>query len=362
MERSVRVLAVVGRNPAPVAQLLWVLAAVRGERVAQVHCVVLGPRAEQHLREELLQPGAALDQMRAVVGVRLPFRVELEVAEGDAGARCWRMAQEFTRHREPVRFAAFPGRHRRQGLELATCFNFLGRQRDELLDVDVNVRGGEGMTGFYFPGQAVQVVQTREGSRHTAQSLTLEVLPVAAPRLRRLLPSLTEAPWEMVSVLGQRAVDGLSAPELTLDLEAGTARVGAVPLQLAPLPLVWLAALARARVEGDADGWIYSDSTAELAKVLVRCAHQPWVTTSRTRVLKRLVQQGPGKVTDAKSRQFLSRVRHLVKEKLQRLARKHFPVHEQVLVPEVGQTHSAGGPDHRQRLPLPPECIHLHGL
>ena len=362
MELPVRVLAVVGRNPAPLAQLLWCLANGGGERVVEVRCVVLGGRAADHLRKELLGPAGALAQMRATSNAPIPDALEVEIVEGDAGQACWEAAKALTAKREAVRFAAFPGRQRRASLELASCFNFLGRQRDEVMDVEVLARGSDGVTGFYFPGQPSGRVVFPDGSVHEASALELRCRTVPLPRLRRLLPALAEGEWEMVATLGMRGLDALAGPNLVVDLESGTAEVGGIQVKLAPLPLAWLAALARARCEGDDGGWLYSDSTAALAEVLVRCAHQPWVKASKTRLLRKLIKGVPGEALDGKSAQYLARVRHLVRQKLQRVARMHFPLFEARIVPEVGQGHSHGGPDHRQRLPLSPECIHLHGM
>jgi hypothetical protein len=362
MGSSVRVWAVVVRNPAPLVQLLWGLAGVRGETVVEVRCVLLGERASAHFEQEVLGPGGAYVQLRAQVGERLPRELGREVVEAGAGEAGWRWARTLTARPEPVRFAVFAGRHRRAALEAATAFNFLGRQRDEFLEVSLGVRGAEGVTGFYFPKQAGGPVRFPDGSVHDPSTLEVELEQVPLPRLRRLLPDLVEATWESVSVLGQRWLDGLGAPELVVDLEAGTARVGHVPVKLAPLPLAWLAALARARVQGEEDGWLYSDSSAAVAEVLAACSGQPWVVDSTTKVLRRLVEEGPAGVDeDAAARAYLGRVRQVVKQKLGAVARKHFPLHLKALVPEVGQGHSHGGPDHRQRLPLSPESIHVQG-
>ncbi|MEN9796844.1 MAG: hypothetical protein RL653_540 [Pseudomonadota bacterium] len=363
MDSSVRVWAVVGRNPAPLVQLLWGLAGVRGEKVVEVRCVLLGERSAAHFDQELLGPGAAYAQLRACLGERLPLELGREVVEDGVGEAGWRWARALTSRPQPVRFAVFPGRHRRAALEAATAFNFLGRQRDEFLEVSLGVRGGDGVKGFYFPGQPGGAVGFPDGSVRAPSSVEVQLEPLPLPRLRRLLPDLVEATWESVSVLGQRRLDGLGAPELVVDLESGTARVGHVPVVLAPLPLAWLAALARARVQGGEDGWLYSDSSAALAEVLAVCARQPWVADSTTKVLRRLVDEGAAAVDgEPSARAYLARVRQVVKQKLGAVARKHFPLHVQQLVPEVGQGHSHGGPDHRQRLPLSPECIHVVGV
>lgn len=273
--------AELGGNPAALAQALWALPRHHGSRVRAAF-VLTSSRGRAWLDREILAPGAALDQLRASLGELAPpgERVHVRVASSDdelspADADAWNQArwQHATAAiraagDDPVVFALAGGRRRTSAALTTVMFQLLARQRDRLVDVRVGDRRVErASAGFYFPDQPRQALHV-DGESIAARSVSVQLVELRVPRLRRLLAGRSLATWSDALAVGQRVIEEVPAVELTVDLAAGSVVLNGVPIKFQEAELVWFVTLVRARTRAEEDGWLCNDDTASPLAVL----------------------------------------------------------------------------------------------
>ena len=248
--------APLGPNPAPFSELVWALQRQRGLFVEDA-VVVVDREAASFLESELLAEGAALDQLRGVLGDRVVSRERLRVQcvvdhagelfdddlAPDAAAAYARHVWEAARAAialagdRPVVFALAAGRRRTMTALATVSAELLARPGDLCLDVRVSDPRVEGGTGFFFPEQLAQMILTSRGLVRAAE-VEVRLVDVALPRLASLLQKEDLTTYASALEAGQRAIDRGPMPRLTVDLVTGTARCDAELLPVSESELV----------------------------------------------------------------------------------------------------------------------------
>lgn len=287
--------AELGPNPAALVECLWALARQRDLRVRAAFVLTSG-RAWRYLRDEVLAPGAAYDQLAEVLGEALIERAQIRVTvvrDGEGStvddevtpeasalwneAR-WRNAREALRTagEAPLVFALAGGRRRASSAMTTVIFQLLGRRQDLLVDVRVGDRRVEGgSAGFYFPEQAEQtLVVGREPI--IAREVPVLLADVQVPRLRRLLGGREFETWAQALAAGQRAIEEAPTLSITLDVAAAKVFVNDTLVKLPEAEFVWFAALVLTR-KNTAEGWLRGDDEGPPKAVLeqMRAARDP---------------------------------------------------------------------------------------
>lgn len=365
--------AELGANPAALAQALWALPRHHDTAVREAF-VLTSARGRVWLDRELLAPGAALDQLRAVLGDAVPSRERIhvhvapcedEIAPGDADTwndSRWQHATAAIRAagETPVVFALAAGRRRTSAAITTVMFQLLARQRDRLVDVRIGDRRVEGArAGFYFPEQPRQALHV-EGDAVAARSVAVHLVELRVPRLRRLLAGKALATWSDALAAGQRVIEEVPAVELAFDLAAGSVVLNGSPIKFQEAEFIWLATLAAARAN-DVEGWVWGDDYAPVLAVLaaMRDAREPgWLPAA---IPWKNLLKGE-KVLDGSLRKLrsatASRLRAALTGSVSREAARRFALQFEVF--------TVAGPSpkkrSRWRLPIAADAITLTGL
>lgn len=375
--QDVLIVAELGPNPAPLAELIWALFRQRSQRVCAVFLLVT-PRTHAWFQREFLAPGGALDQLQQVLGRDLlpAAGIHMEAVEdggmllrddahhtalwNDARWRLYRRAIQEAGER-PVIFGLIGGSHRTRAATTAVMFQLLARPQDCCLDVRVDNDAVKGGTGFYFPEQPdrpLQVMLRARGSQPQPllvepASVTVRLVALELPRLRGLLPPQARGSWGEALTATQVALRQAERPRLDIDLVAEIATVnGTQILPLSLSQLIWLAALAWSRKHGK--DWIDAADYSALRHVLRHV--QPgaaWMPRRHNKALRGL-RADPTHVPDEGSMRTLrAQTRSALRKACQPLP------HGQLLIPEIRSQWHDGAKETAQRLPLEGERITL---
>ncbi len=375
--QDVLIVAELGPNPAPLAELIWALHRQRSQRVCAVFLLVT-PRTLAWFQREFLAPGGALDQLQQVLGRDLlsADSIHTEAVEdggtllrddahhtarwNDARWRLYRRAIQAAGAR-PVIFGLIGGSHRTRAATTAVMFQLLARPQDCCLDVRVDNDAIKGGTGFYFPEQPDRPLRIRSPMRGgqprsvlvEPASVTVRLVPLELPLLRGLLPPQARESWGEALTATQVALRQAERPRLDIDLVAERATVnGTQVLPLSLSQLIWLAALAWSRKQGT--GWIDAADHRALRQVLQHV--QPgavWIPRRHNKALRGL-RADPAHVPDEGSMRTLrAQTRSALRKASQPLP------HGSLLVPEIRSQWHDGAKETAQRLPLEGERIGL---
>lgn len=290
-----------GPNPAPLAEAVWALARHHDLQVRSAFLLTYA-RGAHYLDREFLAAGGALDQLHAVVGRDVLPRdaLFLHHVHDDNGATIdddWEPAHTLAWNEarwqaalaalkaagnDPVVFTLLGGRRRSMSALDAVTFQLLARPQDRLLDVRVSDARVEGGSGFFFPEQRNPLVRTRGGDVVDARTVTVRLVDLPVPKLRRLLGERVPATYAEALARTDVAVDR-TPPMLTIDLATRTVRVGEHLLALPARQFAWYATLASDRCAGAGDGTISADDfEARLHRTLhqMKSLDPTWVATS----------------------------------------------------------------------------------
>lgn len=276
--RECVLVAELGLNPAPLAELLWALPRQRGLHVRAAY-VLVPPLGEDFLRREFLAPGAAHEQLRNLLGDAVPssealfircavdregYALDDELTASDAAAwneARWRNALDALRAAgdDPVVFALAGGRRRTSTAVDTVVAQLLARAQDIVLDVrvgDLRVEGAR--VPFSFPEQTEQRLSLPGGDVVVAREVAVVLVDVQVPRLRRLLGDRALDTYQHALDAGQDAVEAAVVVTVTVNLAKGTVLVNDVPVSLSESEFVWFATFAAERAAGG-EGWVASD-------------------------------------------------------------------------------------------------------
>lgn len=286
--RECVLVAELGLNPAPLAELLWALPRQRGLHVRAAY-VLVPPLGEDFLRREFLAPGAAHEQLRALLGDAVPssealfircavdsegYALDDELTASDASAwneARWRNALDALRAAgdDPVIFALAGGRRRTSTAVDTVVAQLLARAQDIVLDVrvgDLRVEGAR--VPFSFPEQTEQRLSLPGGDVLVAREVTVVLVDVQVPRLRRLLGDRALDTYQHALDAGQDAVEAAVVVTVTVNLAKGTVLVNDVPVSLTESEFVWFATLAAACAEGT-EAWVTTQDL-EAPRAMIR--------------------------------------------------------------------------------------------
>lgn len=298
MTSPVTVFAALGPNPAPLAELVWRLG--RDGVVVTDAFVVVDARGLHYLQREL---PPVLDELRALFGhhtalhhtlVAAPDGVVLDDDDPDHAARyndaIWTVARAAIAHAgdDDVVFGLCAGRRRTMTAMTSMAFQLLARAHDRCVDVRVTDCRAEGGSGFYFPEQRAQQLVSRDGERFVAADVDIRIVDVQLPRLRGLLTTDALGSYDEALRVGQARVDEVAVPHLTIDLQSGTLTIDNDVVKMSASNVMWIAALAVARLDdAEGAGWVSSSSVKQLRRVL---AGSSWKKKPlQTKVLKYLL-------------------------------------------------------------------------
>ena len=369
--------APLGPNPAPFSELVWALQRQRGLFVEDA-VVVVDREAASFLESELLAEGAALDQLRGVLGDRVVSRERLRVQcvvdhagelfdddlAPDAAAAYARHVWEAARAAialagdRPVVFALAAGRRRTMTALATVSAELLARPGDLCLDVRVSDPRVEGGTGFFFPEQLAQMILTSRGLVRAAE-VEVRLVDVALPRLASLLQKEDLTTYASALEAGQRAIDRGPMPRLTVDLVTGTARCDAELLPVSESELVWLAALALARRQDPLPdgGWLAARDVDALRGVLAGCASRGWTECVRSRPLRALLADPRASKAATDAVADLAKLRADTRKRMSVWCKKFRPLATGLLVPQTRRRWDDGSLLAEQRLALPRDRI-----
>lgn len=273
--RECVLVAELGLNPAPLAELLWALSRQRGLHVRAAY-VLVPPMGEDFLRREFLAHGAAHEQLRTLLGDAVPssealfircavdsegYALDDELTASDASAwneARWRNALDALRAAgdDPVVFALTGGRRRTSTAVDTVVAQLLARAQDIVLDVrvgDLRVEGAR--VPFSFPEQTDQRLSLPGGDVVVAREVSVVLVDVQVPRLRRLLGDRALDTYRHALDAGQDAVEAAVVVTVTVNLAKGTVVVNNVPVSLSESEFVWFATLAAACSE-EGGAWV----------------------------------------------------------------------------------------------------------
>ncbi len=250
----------IGANPAGLVQALWALARHRGLCVRAAY-VLTSPRGERYFEREILAPGAAYDQLHAVLGDQLVprERLHLRVAPADDeidpdDSAAWNEARwqnarcaSSDAGDSPVVWALAGGRRRVASVVAAVFCQLRARPQDLLLDVRVgDRRAEESRAGFYFPEQSQQKLRVKDPALH-ARDVNVYLVEVHVPRLRALSGDRDLPTWAATLATGQSAAGVSPTLRVTLDLVRATLHLNTTRVGFTDAEFVWFAALVLAR-------------------------------------------------------------------------------------------------------------------
>ncbi|MDB4993027.1 MAG: CRISPR-associated protein [Myxococcaceae bacterium] len=369
--------APLGPNPAPFSELVWALHRQRGLFVEDA-VVVVDREAAAFLDSELLAEGAALDQLRGVLGDRIVSRERLRVQRvvDHAGELldddlAFEAAAAYARHvweaaraalalagDRPVVFALAAGRRRTMTALATVSAELLARPGDLCLDVRVSDPRVEGGTGFFFPEQLGQMILTPRGLVRAAD-VEVRLVDVALPRLASLLQKEDLTTYASALEAGQRAIDRGPMPRLTLDLVTGTARCDTDVLPVSESELVWLAALAHARVRDPLPdgGWLAARDVDALRVVIAGCAARGWTERIRSRPLRALLADPSASNVVPDAVADLAKLRADTRKRISVWCEQLRPLAAGLLIPETRRRWDDGALLAEQRLALPGDRI-----
>ncbi len=357
-----QIVAPLGPNPAALAELVWHLARVEGQTIGAVWAVVESARALRYLRVEILGPGGAWEELRALLGERIPpvervFVVEASDGEGalptDEGVReiadalregLWRAAREAQRAagEGTVVFALSGGRHRASTALQATVFQLLGRAGDRLVDVRVEPPIAEGGTGFLFPEQRdadLVGVGRRDGEPFSARDITVVVEPITLPRLRPLLDAAHLDRFETALARSEVAIRDATPPEVVVDLLNARVLVDGVVLKLSLDRFVYYAALLDTTSQGRRVKALDFEPLRDLLAMAER-AGATWPNRLRSKTLQHLwdVRSAPSDHEDG-----LVWIRSKMADDVRSWCEAHRPLVGPLLVPVSEKVYEEGG-------------------
>jgi len=368
----VTVFAALGPNPAPLAELIWGLQRQRA-MVATDLFVVVDQRGHDYLQLELLGPGKVLSMLAAILPLPLGdpqlhlHVVPTTAADDDPAfadaynAVIWQAARDATVHAGDGRvvFGLTAGRRRTMTAMSTMAFQLLARAQDLCLDVRVRDKRAEGGAGFYFPEQPDQIVVSRDGDRFAASDVGVLLIDVQLPRLRGLLTDAALASYASALAAGQVAVDAVAIPRLRIDLRVGTAHVDGALVPLSSSELVWYAALALARTNGE--GWIASSDLTHIKAVLA--ASGAWIDAGKSNPIRWLAGDiSAYKSGDVAADELLGDLKKLRTDTRQRLTTwctSHRPSALELLRPVMKAWQVDGGRTGHQRIALDSTHIEL---
>jgi CRISPR-associated protein (TIGR02584 family) len=276
MERPLKdvvVFAPLGSNPALLSAFVWALRRQDGLRTVEAHVVVVD-KGRGYIAREFTAPGAALDQLHAVMPDVLPREGLVEhvarrsdgsvVAddEDDTDARIYQDAvvlaarQALDRAGDlPVVFALLGGRRRTMTVMASVAAQYFARPHDLLMDLRITPQSAMKPGAFFFPEQRARMFRAADGSVLDVREVAVWAVEVRVPRLAGLLRGEIPSGYNSLLATGQDAIDALAPVELEIDLtvDRGVLRVidanGTVLEELKPGPVecLWLACLIEHR-------------------------------------------------------------------------------------------------------------------
>jgi CRISPR-associated protein (TIGR02584 family) len=375
--RPVAVLAALGPNPAPLAELIWALARQRGLRIESLY-IVVDSAGELFLQAEFLRRGAALDGLIDCLG--LPFdrtQIHCRVVTGPDDSplddenpehadryntAIWEAARAAVAHagNRPVVFGLVAGRQRTMTAMSTMAFQLLARRQDGCVDVRVTDRRAEGGSGFFYPEQKRQTLTSPSGFPFIAADVQVRLIDVQLPRLRGLLSEAALHTYAAALSAGQAAVDAAEPPYLLVDLATGKASVSGEVLPLSPSEFIWWAILADARRKSP--GRVLSNDLDTLRSVIRRCAAFPWTETVKNRTLMAyLAEEAPSGKSVKEIAADLSKLRADTRRRLTKWCvdgRSHWG---RWLIPESSQGKIKGVLVHSQQIALGGDRIDVRG-
>lgn len=236
---------------------------------------------------------------------------------------------------------------------LTMAFQMLARPQDVCLDVRVDEPRAEGGSGFYFPEQTPWLMKGSDGE-FDARQVTVSLVKVSLPRLRGLLrPGDLQSPEKAIAA-AQHAVDRVEIPVLRVSLIDGTCSVKGQRLPLTASQFVWYATLAVERRLGG-DGWTHADSPTQAA-ILQGSPAPAWRDLESLPVFFMLLAKKGQLSTTLGMESSLRTMRSKARDAVRGFCRKHMPVHEGLLVPQIK---SLPGGKRMQRIEMPAENIEI---
>jgi len=245
------------------------------------------------------------------------------------------------------------------------AYQLLARAQDLCVDVRVTDKRAEGGSGFYFPEQQRQDVGSRKGEPFNVRDVDVQLVNVLLPRLRDLVTADKLVSYAQALGATQAAVDASALPRLVVDLVGGEARVDGVALPLSASELIWYAALALARRDGE--GWIRANSLEALRIVADACASLDWTESVQSEPIRALLSMAIKNATkyeddDEALAADLTKLKADTKRRLKTWCTKHRAASLPVLEPKGRRQHEGGSVTFYQRLALPPDRIEIIGL
>jgi hypothetical protein len=170
-------------------------------------------------------------------------------------------------------FALVGGRRRTLTVDLALAFQLLARPQDRLVDLRFDPKDAEHPAArFYFPEQATPArVLAPGGGLLAAADVRVQVVDVAVPRLRRLLCDEALETFAGALEAGEAALAHGPVALLEIHVLSREVRLGDARVQVSHDQMVWLLALALARLGGTDDGWLDPTDTALLERAWRHC-------------------------------------------------------------------------------------------
>ncbi len=232
---KVVICAPIGPNPAPLSELIWALVWQKNWWTHAIR-VVADAAGQHYLEREFLAKNAALDQLRATLGddigdrktvhiqpLVLPDGADFETDDNPEhaaiyNAAVWQAAKAAIAESPHGRvvFGLIAGRRRTMTAVQTMVFQLLARPQDVCIDVRVSDRRVEGGTGFFFPDQAYQIIQTQDGPV-AAADVKIHLVEVELPRLSGLLGGQQFDTYEEALAASQTAIKEASPPSLLVD-------------------------------------------------------------------------------------------------------------------------------------------------
>jgi CRISPR-associated protein (TIGR02584 family) len=348
--------APIGPYPAPFAELIWALHRKRHLAVVEAWAIV-DRRSLEYLREDVLDSGRALDQLRSALGHGILDHHDLHVSvlreESDAlgVAACrdalWTAAKDAIASAgdRPVVFGLTHGSNRMSCALVAAVFQILGREQDLLLDVRVDDPRVEGDVPFFFPEQDQREI--RHGhSVIDARRVDVSLVELDLPRLAGLVDGRVATSFESVRHVARSRSDS-KPPQVVVDLVAGSVTIAGSEVDLSVAERFWYGYLASRRGE-TTDGWVLAGQGghADFLAFLERTGARRWAASIRTKPLLVLLD---GEFVHDED---LRNLRGKTVQRLKRWCADHHPELERIVIPE-----SDG--NGRQRIPLAPHRIRV---
>lgn len=369
--RACVVFGILGPNPAALTELVWRL--LRHEGYARVEArVVVERQGRFFLDREVLDPGAAWDELRALFGEEALPRPRVRDARDADGrpidddvepeaqasyvAEVWSAAREAVEAAgpRPVVFGLLAGRRRTMTALGASVFQLLARPQDRLLDVRVSDPRVEGGTGFFFPEQARSPVFAREGGE-PVRPAEIEVLLVELelPRLRPFVPDSALDSFGGARAQAAFSLAAAAPPHLEVDLGALRATVDGEPIPFSTSELIWYAFLCHRKRAGHGEVW--TRDLGGLRVFLAATGEERWRGLLKPSSVYLAVLDGRDDVEDS-----LSTWRSYAATRVRRFVAPRRPALAQI-VPRTDRRKLDGAMATLVSIPLDPAFIQLFG-